>query len=64
MESAQRELMAVLLKAVYARGLLSKAAYLKAVDMAYSLTDLPEFFQYPARLTEEANGLGCTQDTQ
>ncbi len=56
--------MVVLLKAVYARGLLSKAAYLKAVDMAYSLTDLPEFFQYPARLTEETNGLECAQDTQ
>lgn len=64
MDSAQRELMTVLLKAVYIRGLLSKSAYLNAVDLVHSVTDIPSLFQYPVCLTKEANGLECAQDTQ
>ena len=64
MESAQRELMSALLKAVYTRGLLSKNAYLNAVDLVHSVMDIPPFFQYPVCLTEEASGHECTQDTQ
>lgn len=54
MESAQRELMSVLLDAVYTRGLLSKTTYLKAVDLVHSTLDIPPFFQYPVCWTEEA----------
>ena len=56
MESAQRELMSVLLEAVYARGLLSKTAYWNAMDLVHSVMELPPFFRYPGRLTEEASG--------
>ena len=64
MESAQRELMSALLKAVYTRGLLSKTTYLNAVDLVHSVMDIPPFFQYPVCLTEEASGHECAQDTQ
>ena len=64
MESAQRELVSVLLEAVYTRGLLSKTAYLNAVDLVHSVIDIPPFFRYPVCLTEEANEHECAQDTQ
>ena len=64
MESAQRELVSVLLEIIYTRGLLSKAVYLNAVDLVHSAMDFPEFFQYPACLKGEASGLECAQDTQ
>lgn len=64
MESAQRELVSVLLKAVYDRGLLSKATYLSAVDLVHSVMDIPPLFRYPVCLTKEANGHECAQDTQ
>ena len=64
MEHAQRELLSVLFQAVYTRGLLSKTDYLNAVDLVHSATDIPPFFRYPARLTEEASGLERAQDTQ
>lgn len=64
MDSAQRELMTVLLEAVYTRGLLSKTAYLNAVDLVHSAIDIPTLFQYPVCLTKEASGLECAQDTQ
>lgn len=54
MESAQRELVSVLLEAVYTRGLLSKTAYLNAVDLVHSVMDIPPFFRYPVCLTKEA----------
>lgn len=54
MESAQRELMSVLLRTVYDRGLLSRAAYLSAVDLVYSVINIPPFFQCPVCSTEEA----------
>ena len=55
MESAQQELMGVLLKAVYDRGLLSKAAYLNAVDLVHSTMDIPPLFSCPACLPEGAD---------
>ena len=64
MESAQRELVSVLLEAVYTRSLLSKTTYLNAVDLVYSVMDIPPFLRYPACLTKEASGLECAQDTQ
>ena len=64
MESAQRELVSILLEAIYTRGLLSKTTYLNAVDLVYSAVDIPPFFRYPVCLTEEASELECAQDTQ
>ena len=64
MESAQRELVSILLDTLYTRGLLSKTAYLNAVDLVHSVIDFPELFQYPVCLTEEANEHECAQDTQ
>ena len=64
MESAQRELMRVLLKAVYTRGLLSKTTYLNAVDLVHSVIDIPPLFQYPVCLTKEARIREYTQDTE
>ena len=54
MESAQKELLSVLLGVVFSRGLISKTTYLKAVDLVHSVTDFPEFFRYPVCLTREA----------
>lgn len=54
MESAQRELMSVLLNAVYSRGLLSKSTYLNALDLVNSALDIPPLFRYPVCLIKEA----------
>ena len=64
MESAQRELLSVLLGNVFSRGLISKTTYLKAEDLVHSIIDFPELFQYSVCLTKEASGYECTQDTQ
>ena len=63
MEHAQRELVRVLLETIYTRGLLSKNAYLNAVDLVHSVSDIPPFFRYPACLTEEVSGLECAPGT-
>ena len=54
MESAQQELIGVLLDAVYTRGLLSKTTYLSAIDLVHSALDIPPLFRYPVCLTKEA----------
>ena len=54
MESAQRELMCVLLNEICTRGLLSKTTYLDAVDLVHSTLDIPPLFRYPVCLTKEA----------
>ena len=64
MESAQRELMSVLLGRVFSLGLISKTTYFKAGDLVHSVIDLPELFGYPVCLTKEARAHECTQDTQ
>ena len=64
MESAQRELLSVLLGDVFSRGLISKTTYLKAEDLVHSVTDFPELFRYPVRLTREACSDEHTQDTK
>lgn len=48
MESAQRELVRVLLEAVYDRGLLSKTTYLNAVDLVHSGMEIPPLFRLHA----------------
>lgn len=55
MESAQRELMSVLLGRIFSLGLISKTTYSKAEDLVHSVIDLPELFGYPVCLTEEAS---------
>lgn len=64
MESAQRELMSVLLRRVFSLGLISETTYSKAEDLVHSAAGLPELFGHPACLTKEADRHGCTQDTQ
>ena len=64
MESAQRELVGVLLDHIRSLGLISDFTYSRAMDLVHSVIDFPELFQYPARLTKEASERECTQDTQ
>ena len=64
MESAQRELVSVLLDHIRSLGLISNSTYSGAVDLVYSVIDFPDFFRYPVCLTEEASGHECAQDTQ
>ncbi len=54
MESAQQELMSVLLDTVHNQGLLSKNTYLNAVDLVHSVLDIPPLFRYPVCLKKEA----------
>ena len=46
--------MGVLLDALYARGLLSRATYLGAMDLVRSGMDVPAFFRYPVCPAKEA----------
>lgn len=57
MESAQRELVSVLLERLLFLGLISKTTYLEAEDLVHSVIDLPEFFQYSVCLTKEASAV-------
>ena len=63
MESAQRELLAVLLKHVFSLGLISKTAYLSAQNSVASMMDLPELLGYPVCLTKGAAMDGSTQNS-
>ena len=64
MESAQRELVSVLLNHIRSLGLISNSTYSGAVDLVHSVIDFPEFFRYPVCLIKEASGHECAQDTQ
>ncbi len=64
MESAQRELVSVLLDHIRSLGLISNSTYSGAVDLVHSMIDFPELFQYPVCLTKEASEHEHTQDTQ
>lgn len=63
MESAQRELVGVLLDHVHSLGLISDFTYSKAIDLVHSAIDFPEFFQYPVCLEKEACAHEYTQNT-
>ncbi len=54
MESAQQELVSVLLDRIRTLGLISNSTYSGAVDLVHSVIDFPDFFQYPVCLTKEA----------
>ena len=60
MESAQRELVSVLLEHIRSLGLISHSTYSVAVDLVHSVIDFPEFFRYPVCLTKEAEIHECT----
>lgn len=64
MESAQRELVSVLLARLQEAGLISKTTYSKAVDLVHSSIDLPMLFQYSVCLTKEVGAIECAQDTK
>lgn len=64
MESAQRELVCVLLEHIRSLGLISEFTYSGALDLVHSAMDLPELFPYPACPTEEASRHERPQDTQ
>lgn len=64
MERAQKELMDVLLGHILSLGLISKNTYSKAVDLVYSVIDLPELFQDSVCLNKEEGCHECTQNTQ
>ena len=64
MESAQRELVSVLLDHIRSLGLISNSTYDRAMDLVHSVTDFPDFFQHPVCLTKEESEHEYTQDTQ
>lgn len=63
MESAQRELLNVLLERVFSLGFISETTYLSARDSVASMKDLPELLWDPVCLAEEAAMDGSTQDS-
>ena len=63
MESAQRELLSVLLNRVRSLGLISKSTYSQAEDLMHSVMDLPELFRYPVCL-KEAGRHECAENPQ
>ena len=62
MESAQRELLAVLLKRVFSLGLISQATYLSARNSVASMSDLPQLLREAVRPAKGAGTDGSTQD--
>lgn len=52
MESAQKDLLAVLLDTVYTRGLLSKTTYINAMDLIHSTPEIPPLFRHPVCFDE------------
>ena len=64
MESAQKDLLSVLLGDIYSRGLISKSTYLKGEDLLHSFIDFPDFFVYPVCLTKEADENEHTENPQ
>ena len=63
MESAQKELVSVLLEQVFSLGLISKTTYLKSEDLVHSMIDLPELFRYPVCPAKEVSALECATGT-
>ncbi|MEG2988683.1 MAG: hypothetical protein RR807_04680 [Oscillospiraceae bacterium] len=61
LESVQRDMMCVLLKRLFQRGLISAEAYEYAQNAVHSATGLPDFFRVAAPLTKGGDALGGTQ---
>ena len=51
MESAQRELVNVLLKLIFSQGLISRTTYSEAINLVYSVMDFSELLRYPVCLS-------------
>lgn len=64
MESAQRDMLTVLLGRVFELGLISEATYKSARNTVNSSVDLPELLCYSVCLTKEENTDGSTKDTR
>lgn len=66
MEEVQRQVLQVLLKSLYDRGLLAKATYEVAVNMVNSNIDLPEPFWYPVccHKRPQAQCMGATERSE
>lgn len=64
MESAQREIMAVLLGRLRDEGLIADRTYLKAVDLVHSSVDFPDFFRYNVCSEKEAIALEHTENAR
>lgn len=60
LESAQKEILIVLLQCLKARGLVSESACSRAVDLVYSAADIPPLLRFPVCLTEEDCWHECT----
>ena len=56
MESAQRELVSVLLDRIRSLGLISDSTCGRAVDLVHSMDSFPSFFQYPVCFSREGEG--------
>ncbi|MEG2214585.1 MAG: hypothetical protein RRY09_03120, partial [Oscillospiraceae bacterium] len=61
LESVQREIICVLLKRLFQRGLISAEAYEYAQNSAHSATNLPDFFRVAAPPTKGGDALGAAQ---
>ncbi len=65
MESAQRDMLTVLLGRVFELGLISESTYRSARNSLASTVDLPEVLWYPVCLTEEDEAInGSTKNTR
>lgn len=54
LDHTQKELVSVLLGHIHSLGLISHSTYSGAVELVHSRNDLPELFQVPVCLAEEA----------
>ena len=64
MESAQRELLGVLLGQLRERGVLSQSTYSSAMDLVHSDMDIPKLLRYPVCLPGEGRTHEYSQDPQ
>ena len=64
MESAEKELINVLLDHIRFLGLISDSTYSGAVDLVHSVMDFPPLFRYPVSLPEEVTVYEHHQNTQ
>ena len=63
MESAQEEIVSVLLRRLFDLGLLSKSTYQGAEDLVHSMLGFQDFLGYPVCLTKECEECAGTQNS-
>lgn len=64
MESAQKDMLDVLLGRVFELGLISESTYKAARSSLAAKSDIPELLCYPVCTPKEENADGDTQNTQ